>query len=154
MSELKGILTERETLIGTLSLGADYFKGDRGESGVYVGEEQPTDEEITIWIEPDGEATDELVSKEELEEALENIEVPDLSDYAKVEDIPDVSNLASKDEIPDISNLATKEDIPDISNLASKDEIPDVSGFQTAEQVETAITQALNKIGVAEEGAY
>lgn len=144
MSELKGILTERETLIGTLSLGADYFKGDRGDSGVYVGGDKPIDEEINIWIEPDGEATNGLVSKEELEEALENIEVPlpDLSDYAKAEDIPDVSNLASKDEIPDISNLA------------SKDEIPDVSGFQTAEQVETAITQALNKIGVAEEGAY
>lgn len=144
MSELKGILTERETLIGTLSLGADYYKGDRGESGVYVGAGQPTDEEVNIWIEPDGEATNGLVSKEELEEALENIEVPlpDLSDYAKVEDIPDVSNLASKDEIPDISNLA------------SKDEIPDVSGFQTAEQVETAINNALNSIGVAEEGAY
>lgn len=132
MSELKGILTERETLIGTLSLGADYFKGDRGDSGVYVGVGQPTDEEVNIWIEPDGEATNGLVSKEELEEALENIEVP----------------------LPDLSDYAKAEDIPDVSNLASKDEIPDVSGFQTAEQVETAITQALNKIGVAEEGAY
>lgn len=132
MSELKGILTERETLIGTLSLGADYFKGDRGDSGVYVGGDKPTDEEVNIWIEPDGEATNNLVSKEELEEALENIEVP----------------------LPDLSDYAKAEDIPDVSNLASKDEIPDVSGFQTAEQVETAITQALNKIGVAEEGAY
>lgn len=120
MSELKGILTERETLIGTLSLGADYYKGETGDSGVYVGAGQPTNEDINIWIEPDGEATNNLVSKEEFEKALENIEVPlpDLSDYAKAEDIPDVS------------------------------------GFQTAEQVETAITQALNKIGVAEEGAY
>lgn len=132
MSELKGILTERETLIGTLSLGADYFKGDRGESGVYLGDEAPDDEEVNIWIAPDEGTASDIITREDLEEALENIEVPmpDLSDYAKAEDIPDVSNLASKDEIPD------------------------VSGFQTAEQVETAITQALNKIGVAEEGAY
>lgn len=66
MSELKGILTERETLIGTLSLGADYFKGETGDSGVYVGETTPTDEEINIWIEPTAEV-DTLITEELLE---------------------------------------------------------------------------------------
>lgn len=66
MSELKGILTERETLIGTLSLGADYFKGETGDSGVYVGEEKPADEDINVWIEPTAEV-DTLITEELLE---------------------------------------------------------------------------------------
>lgn len=131
MSELKATLTPSNTLIGTLFLGADYYKGETGDSGVYLGESAPTDEKKTIWIEPAGDAN-LLVSREELEEAINNIEIPmpDLSDYAKADEIPDVSNFASKNEIPD------------------------VSGFQTAEQVETAISNALSAIGVAEEGAY
>lgn len=38
--------------------------------------------------------------------------------------------------------------------FATKEEIPDVSGFQTAAQVQAAINEALNAIGVAEEGVY
>lgn len=43
---------------------------------------------------------------------------------------------------------------PDLSGYALKTEIPSVAGFQTAEQVQAAITSALGEIGVAEEGAY
>jgi hypothetical protein len=72
MSELKGILIERETLIGTLSLGADYYKGDRGDSGVYVGEEKPADEEINVWIEPVAEDVDILATEEYVNETIES----------------------------------------------------------------------------------
>lgn len=72
MSELKGILTERETLIGTLSLGADYFKGETGESGVYVGAEQPTNEEINVWIEPVAEGVDILATEDYVNETIES----------------------------------------------------------------------------------
>lgn len=119
MSELKGKLVANDTLIGTLSLGVDYYKGDRGLSGVHFGADVPAEEEINVWIEPTGDAN-LLVSREELEEAINNIEIP----------------------------------MPDLSDYAKADEIPDVSGFQTAEQVETAISNALSAIGVAEEGAY
>lgn len=47
--------------------------------------------------------------------------------------------------------VLTEEDKAEIAGLV---EVPDVSGFQTAEQVQTAISQALGEIGVAEEGAY
>lgn len=72
MSELKGILTERETLIGTLSLGADYFKGETGESGVYVGAEQPTNEDVNVWIEPVAEDVDVLATEEYVNETIES----------------------------------------------------------------------------------
>lgn len=72
MSELKGILTERETLIGTLSLGADYYKGDRGDSGVYVGAEQPTNEDINVWIEPVVEDVDVLATEEYVDKTIES----------------------------------------------------------------------------------
>lgn len=42
----------------------------------------------------------------------------------------------------------------DAPEFALKSDIPDVSKYQTAAQVEAAITAALNEIGVAEEGAY
>lgn len=43
---------------------------------------------------------------------------------------------------------------PDLSNYATKEEIPDISAFQTAAQVNTAISNALNAIGVAEGRTY
>lgn len=72
MSELKGILTERETLIGTLSLGADYFKGETGESGVYVGAEQPTNEDISVWIQPVAEDVDVLATEDYVNKTIES----------------------------------------------------------------------------------
>lgn len=140
MSELKGILTERETLIGTLSLGADYYKGETGNSGVFLGDEPPVDEEITVWIAPEEGGASDIITQEKLEEALESIEV-DLTDYYTKEQVNEaIANI----DIPEV----------DLSSYATKEEIPDVSGFQTAEQVQTAITTALSAIGVAEEGAY
>lgn len=32
-------------------------KGDTGDSGVYVGTQEPTDSEVKVWINPDGEST-------------------------------------------------------------------------------------------------
>ena len=33
-------------------------KGDTGSSGVYVGSEEPTDENVTVWVDTDGDADD------------------------------------------------------------------------------------------------
>lgn len=137
MSELKGILTERETLIGTLSLGADYFKGDRGDSGVYLGDEAPDDEGVNIWIAPDEGTASEVITREDLEEALENIEVDvDLTDYYTKEQVE-----ALIPEVPDVSGFTTMDAVEE-------------KGYQTSAQVQSAITSALSAIGVAEEGAY
>ena len=36
-------------------------KGDKGESGVYLGTTAPSDEDINVWINPNGEAHTEAV---------------------------------------------------------------------------------------------
>lgn len=70
MSELKATLTASNTLIGTLSFGADYYKGDAGDSGVHIGESAPTDEEKTIWIEPTGEVSEFVMTKDEVKDYI------------------------------------------------------------------------------------
>ena len=44
-----------------------------GDSGVYVGTEEPTDPDVNIWINPNGEGTDEIATKEYVDEAIKNI---------------------------------------------------------------------------------
>lgn len=56
------------------------------------------------------------------------------------------------EESVDLSNYYTKEETYSKTEVDAK--IPDVSGYQTASDVQSAITSALNAIGVAEEGAY
>lgn len=53
-----------------------------------------------------------------------------------------------------VNNAIAAIPAPDLSNYATKEEIPDVSAFQTAAQVNTAISNALNAIGVAEGRTY
>lgn len=66
MSEnLNGILNEQDVLVGVLSLGVEYFKGDPGESGIYIGDEEPTDD-VYVWIQPVGELSDFVMTKTEV----------------------------------------------------------------------------------------
>lgn len=67
MSEnLNGILNEKDVLVGTLSMGVEYYKGEAGQSGVYIGQEEPTDEGIYVWIVPQGELDDFVMTEEEV----------------------------------------------------------------------------------------
>ncbi len=72
MSELKATLTPSNTLIGTLSLGADYYKGETGDSGVYLGKVEPVEEEKYIWIEPEAKQTI-LATEEQVVEAKADV---------------------------------------------------------------------------------
>ena len=49
------------------------FDGEDGKSGVYVGTEEPTDPDVNVWINPNGEGTDEIATKEYVDEAIKNI---------------------------------------------------------------------------------
>lgn len=57
-------------------------KGDRGISGVYIGEDEPTDEEFVVWIDPDDELNDyQVYVRDQIEEkvgTLTNIEIENL----------------------------------------------------------------------------
>jgi len=155
-------------------------QGLKGESGVYVGTEEPTDDSL-IWINPDGEESGELATKAYVDETVKKEVV---NEIAKIEiPEPDLSNYATKDEIPSLEGYALKSEIPDTSGFiteipseyitdselnakgyltehqslegyAKTEDIPDVSGYQTESQVNSLISAALNSIGVAEEGAY
>ena len=72
MSELKATLTPSNTLIGILSLGADYYKGETGDSGVYLGKVEPVEEEKYIWIEPEAKQTI-LATEEQVVEAKADV---------------------------------------------------------------------------------
>lgn len=120
-----------------------------------------------IDVDLTGYATEDYVK-----EAIAAIPEVDLSDYAKKTDIPDTSGLATEKyvdnaianlDIPeaevDLSDYYTKEDIDSkynvqseaiASNSAKISKLQD-AGYQTAEQVQTAINEAL---GVIENGTY
>ena len=41
-------------------------KGEAGKSGVHVGSEPPIDESVNIWLNPNGEASNYLATKEDI----------------------------------------------------------------------------------------
>ena len=49
--------------------------GPTGESGVYVGDTEPTNEEIRVWINPAGEASEALATKQYVDGLIETIEL-------------------------------------------------------------------------------
>lgn len=44
--------------------------GPRGKSGVYVGAQEPQEEEVLVWVNTDGTETDELATKQYVNGAL------------------------------------------------------------------------------------
>lgn len=90
--------------------------------------------------------TDERIDALEIDKyalKTEIPEMPNLEPYALKTDIP---------ETPDLTPYALKTDIPAVPNAVSG--LENDVGYQTAAQVEAAISTALGNIGVAEEGAY
>lgn len=57
-------LIARDVLLGEIGLGVEYYVGD---SGVRLSKEAPKEEAVNIWIEPDGDASNQLITNEELE---------------------------------------------------------------------------------------
>lgn len=107
---------------------------------VFVGEFEPTEDKgYKIWVDPTGESI-ELVTRQELDEAIDGIEVPDvdLTDYYTKEE---VDNKIENIDIPEV----------DLTDYALKSEIPDTSAFQTEEDVKSLIDAALEEV---ENGAY
>lgn len=50
--------------------GKELLRGEKGESGVYVGTTEPTDPDMLVWINPEGEESAELATKEYVDEAI------------------------------------------------------------------------------------
>ena len=57
------------------------IKGDQGESGVYLGSEEPPNN-VNIWIYSEGDASEKLATQKYVDDAIGGIEIPNLDDYA------------------------------------------------------------------------
>ena len=91
-----------------VELKGDITAADLGinDTNMYYGSEAPTDENVVMWIDPNGAPTDVLTmdntvayvptgdynpaTKKYVDESIANIDIPD----------PDLSGLAKKDELP------------------------------------------------------
>lgn len=115
-------------------------QGLKGETGVYVGEAEPTDEDALVWINPAGAASESLATKAYVDEQIAGLEVnADLSNYYNKEEvdakIPDTSGFALKSEIPSLDGYAKTTDIPDTSKFIT--EVP--AEYVTETELEEAI---------------
>lgn len=113
----------------------------------YATEEYVDNAVANVKVDLTGYATEKYV-----DDAIDAIEIPktDLTGYATEKYVDDAIEAIDIPET-DLTGYATEKYVDDA--IAGID-IPDVSAYQTAEQVQTAISTALNAIGVAEEGAY
>ena len=78
---------------------------------VFVGDVEPTEDKgYKIWVDPTGESI-ELVTRQELDEALEGIEIPevDLTDYALKSEIPNVSAFQTEEDVKCLIDAALEE---------------------------------------------
>ena len=84
-----------------------------------------------------------FATKTEVTDAINNIEMPDISGKADISSVNDALALkADKIEIPDISNLATKDEV---ALKADKTDIPDVTPYATKTSVSTALSEKADK---------
>lgn len=164
----KADLEIQDTINGVMSLGVDYYKGDKGDDGYtpIKGKDYFTQEEIEK-IEQDTInkiSTDGFVKSADLADVATSGSYKDLKDkpepidltsyptkneveqtYAKKTDIPDTTNLATKIEVQEVENK-----IPDVSGFVTMTAV-ESKGYQTETQVNNLINQAL---GVIENGTY
>lgn len=103
--------------------------GPSGPSGVYVGDTEPTDESINVWIEPNGTPDTEYATKE----YVEGLGYTTLS---AVEGLGYTTMSAVEEK--GYTTLSAVEGL----------------GYQTADQVASAISSALGDIALAEDGEY
>lgn len=145
----------QDTAIINVSMSNAIYRGPKGDDYVLTDKDKA---DIAGMIEGGEANLENYYTKKEvdsaIDEAIKNIDIPDvdMTGYATENFVKEEIN---KIDIPDVSGYQTAEQVQTaITTEIEKIEIPDVSKFQTAEQVETAITTALNAIGVAEEGDY
>ena len=83
IDEATGIITWIPSEEGMEAVEGAKIKGPKGDTGVYIGSEPPVDEDIAVWVNPEGESTAELATKAYVDEKIANVEAGnvDLSGY-------------------------------------------------------------------------
>ena len=86
--------------------------GPTGEPGVYVGEVAPEDEDILVWVNPEGEPTTDLATQRYVQEEIAKVTGVDLSDYYTKEEVDEaIANIEVSGGDVDLSNYYTKEEV-------------------------------------------
>jgi hypothetical protein len=121
IDEATGIITWIPSEEDMAAIEGANIKGPKGDTGVYIGSEPPVDDDIAVWVNPEGEASAELATKAYVDEKIEGIEV----------DVPDV----------DLSNYYTKEEVDTAIDNIEIPEVPDVdlTGYYTKEEIDDII---------------
>lgn len=128
--------------INNVELTGNKSLNEIGVKQVYIGEEEPTDESVTVWINPNEEATEIPQKTSDL-----------INDSGFITD--NTNNLTNYTKTSELSNVATSgsyndlEDKPDVPSKTS--DLTNDSGFVTEDDVTTAIQ---NAIGTALGGSY
>ena len=115
--------------------------GPTGESGVYVGDTEPTNEEIRVWINPAGEASGALATKQYVDGLIETIE---LTPGPPGE--PGQNYILTEADKSEIAGMV----VVDTSTFATMAQV-EAKGYQTEAEVNALINTAL---GVIENGTY
>lgn len=161
-SAVKGYLDENPVEVDLTGYATEQFVKDSIEAIPEVDLSDYAKKTDIPNVDLTGYATEDFVKQEIAQAQLggEGAEV-DLTNYytksevdTKIENIeltPGPQGEPGKDGQDGQDYVLTDEDKAEIAGMV---EVPDVSGFQTADDVQTAISQALGEIGVAEEGAY
>ena len=85
------------------------IKGADGKPGLYVGTTEPTDGSL-VWLNPNGVASEEVVTKEDVDKAIEAIEIPSVEGLASEEYVNEAI-AGIKHPEPDLSAYATKKEL-------------------------------------------
>lgn len=163
---------------------SDYAKKEDIPSTTGLATEKYVNEKVAAIPQPDltgyakREDVEGLASKGYVQEQIKAIPAPDLSEYAKKNEIPSTTGLATEQYVnnkvqglastdyvdqavaavpqPDLSNYYTKTEVDNAVSYVTNSILREVEeqGYQTAAQVNTAISNALNAIGVAEGRTY
>ena len=127
-------------------MGPQGPQGEPGTSGIYIGSEEPTDEDMMVWIDLEGTPDGNLATMGYVDQAIADA-APDLTPYALKTEIPSTTGLATETyvqeqiaAIPDVdlSDYATTQYVYEKFNSI---EIPDVdlTGYATEQYVDDAI---------------
>ena len=126
---------------GSVQLTAPKTGGGTVDLSNYYTKKQ-TDERITESLSDYAKkdyvdnATSQFVSEAEVDAKIEAIEIPEV----------DLTGYATEQYVQDA--VASVDVTEQLEDYALKSEIPDVSGFQTAEQVQTIVNNAIAAIPI------
>ncbi len=71
-------------------------KGEQGDPGVYVGEEAPTNPDMLVWINPTGEASSSIATKEYVDNEIATFDFIKVVDELPAEGLPNRIYLVPK----------------------------------------------------------